>query len=143
MSENRVLREQHAMINNSSGFTLVEFVVATFILMIGMLGMLQGINLAMEKSVATSLRNEAVALVDERMMTKRSKAFVNISTSGASAPTVSVSRYFRGLFKNYSVQEIVNLTTPNSKEIILNVSWKYKNKRSTHSVSSIVSSTPQ
>lgn len=131
------------MINETSGFTLIEFLVAMVILMIGMLGMLAGVNLAMEKSIESSLRNEAIALADERMMSKRSKAFGLISTGTKNAPQGETSRFFRGVYKNYSVQEVVNLSTPNSKEIILNVSWKFKSKNNTHSISSFVSTTPQ
>jgi type IV pilus assembly protein PilV len=131
------------MINNKSGFTLIEFLVAIVILMIGLLGMLSGVNLAIEKTVETSLRNEAITLADERMMNKRAKAFSVLSTGTKNAPQSETSRFFRGVYKNYSVQEIVNQSTPNSKEIILNVSWKFKNKKSTHSISSFVSTTPQ
>lgn len=130
------------MINNKSGFTLIEFLVAIVILMIGLLGMLSGVNLAIEKTVETSLRNEAITLADERMMHKRAKAFSAISTGTINAPQSETSRFFRGVYKNYSVQEIVTQSTPNSKEIILNVSWKFKNKKSTHSISSFVSTTP-
>ncbi|MDD2733494.1 MAG: prepilin-type N-terminal cleavage/methylation domain-containing protein [Desulfuromonadaceae bacterium] len=131
------------MINKNSGFTLIEFLVAIVILMIGLLGMLSGVNLAIEKTVETSLRNEAITLADERMMHKRAKAFSALSTGTTNAPQSETSRFFRGVYKNYSVQEIVTQSTPNSKEIILNVSWKFKNRKSTHSISSFVSTTPQ
>ncbi|MEI6214382.1 MAG: prepilin-type N-terminal cleavage/methylation domain-containing protein [Desulfuromonadales bacterium] len=127
------------MINDSGGFTLLEFVIAMFILMFGLLGMLNGVNVAMDKSVESSIRNEAVILADERIMKKRSKTFTAISTVTVNVPQQETSRYFRGIFKNYSVQEIVNLSTPNSKEIIVNVAWKYRNRRVTHSISSFVS----
>lgn len=132
---------EFAMINNNAGFTLIEFLVAIVILMIGLLGMLSGVNLAVEKSVESSVRNEAIALADERMMKKRSKVFSTISAGTTNAPQSQTSRFFRGVYKNYSVQETVNFTTPNSKEIILNVSWKFKNKRNTHSISSYISTT--
>lgn len=125
-----------AMINNNSGFTLVEFLVAIVILMIGLLGMLQGINVAMEKNVENVLRNEAVMVADERMMFKRGKQFEALSTITSN---IYMQRYSRGVFKNFSVSEIVSLATPSSKEVRIDVNWKHKNIRNTHSVSSVVS----
>ena len=139
------------MINNRQGFTLIEFLVSIVILMVGLLGMLQGINLAMEKSVENVVRDEALAVADDFMMYNRNKTFASLSTTVANPAwdfyTLSAGktgkpqtqRYVRGVYKNYSVQQIVNSTTSATKEVIINVAWKYRNKRSTHSISSFVS----
>ena len=125
------------MINNR-GFTLIEFLVAILILMVGLLGMLQGINLAMEKSMENVFRNEGLLVADDLMMAKRNKAFAALSTT---TTTGVVTRYTRGVYRNYSAQQIVNATTSNTKEVIINVSWNYRNRKYTHSVSSFVSTT--
>jgi type IV pilus assembly protein PilV len=133
------------MINNR-GFTLIEFLVAIVILMVGLLGMLQGINLAMDKSMENIFRNEGVMVADDLMMAKRNKSFATISTTIASPGWVTLPggpRYSRGVYKNYSVQQIVNQTTPQTKEVIINVSWNYRKLRKTHSVSSFISTTVQ
>lgn len=129
------------MINDIRGFTLVEFLVATVILMVGLLGMLQGINVAMDKNVENLLRNEAIIVADERMMLKRGKQFDALSTITSN---LSTQRYSRGIFKNYSILEVVSAATtdsgvPRSKEISINVTWQYRNNRNAHSVSSFVS----
>ncbi|MEI6305410.1 MAG: prepilin-type N-terminal cleavage/methylation domain-containing protein [Deltaproteobacteria bacterium] len=121
---------------NNSGFTLIEFMVAILILMVGLLGMLQGINLAMDKNLENTIRNEGALLADEMMMAKRNKTFAALSTTTTNNV---VNRYNRGVYKNYSVQQVVNMTTSNTKEIIINVSWKHRNQRKTQSVSSFVS----
>jgi type IV pilus assembly protein PilV len=121
---------------NDRGFTLVEFLVAIVILMVGLLGMLQGINLAIDKSMENVLRNEALTVADDLMMAKRNKSFSALSTITTNQ---NMSRYTRGVYKNYSAQQIVNLTTPQTKEVIINISWKYKKNRNNHSVSSFVS----
>ena len=131
------------MINKNSGFTLVEFMVAIVILMVGMLGMLQGINIAMSQNVESMMRNEATSLADELMLQKRAKSFTSISTTTANPAWVLKPRYLRGFNKDYSVQQIVSMATAtNSKEIVINVTWNYKNKTGSHSVSSIVSTSP-
>jgi type IV pilus assembly protein PilV len=135
------------MINNR-GFTLIEFLVAVVILMVGLLGMLQGINLAMEKSMESVFRNEGLAVADDLMIAKRNMSFVSISTNyvpGGQEPNwvtlPSGPRFTRGVYKNYSVQQKVILTTPQTKEVVINVSWNHKKQRKTHSVSSFVSTT--
>jgi len=133
------------MINNR-GFTLIEFLVAIVILMVGLLGMLQGINLAMEKSMENVFRNEGLLVADDLMMAKRNKSFAALSTTIASPAWVTLPsgpRYTRGVYKNYSAQQIVILTTPQTKEVIINVSWNYRKQHNTHSVSSFVSTTQQ
>ncbi len=131
------------MINNR-GFTLIEFLVATVILMVGLLGMLQGINVAMDKSMENVFRNEALLVADDLMMAKRAKAFGSLSTTiadpdwGSSGP-----RFTRGVYKNYSVQQIVNTITGDyvsgTKEVVINVTWNYKKRKNTHSISSFIS----
>jgi type IV pilus assembly protein PilV len=137
--------ERIVTIDKNSGFTLVEFLVAIVILMVGMLGLLKAIDLALNKNMETVLRNEAFTVADERMMQKRVKSFISISTTVANPPNISPSpvRYIRGISKNYTVQEIVAARTNYSKEITINVGWDYKGKTYTHSVSSVVSTFPK
>jgi type IV pilus assembly protein PilV len=128
------------MTDNCSGFTLIEFLVAIVILMVGMLGLLQSINVALDKNLETVFRNEAIMLADDRMMRKRSAGFKIFS----SVDTADVNNGFsqvnvRGILKNYSVSETIQKATNNSQQIIVNVSWKKKNTRYSHSLSSFVS----
>jgi type IV pilus assembly protein PilV len=138
--ENGTHLEINVMINDSRGFTLIEFLVAIVILTVGLLGMLTCINLAVEKNLDNIFRTEAVILADDRMMQKRSRAFAALSTTVSNPPKIAISRHNRGVFKNYSVQEIISQSTDHSKEITINVTWKRKNTTSSHSISSAVSS---
>lgn len=133
------------MTNNNFGFTLVEFLVAIVILMVGLLGMLQAINVALNRNMETVFRNESYSLADERMMQKRAKAFISISTTSANPPNITPSptRVIRGISKSYTVQEIVAAPTDYSKEITINVGWDYKGKPYSHSISSVVSTFPK
>lgn len=127
------------MIGNRNGFTLVEFLVAIVILMVGLLGMLQAINVAMDKNLDNIFRTEAVMLADDRMMMKRAKTFSSLSTTVANPASMQVQRTIRGVSKNYSVQEIVSQPTGNSKQVVVNVVWNKKNAQFRHSISSVVS----
>ena len=134
-----MLLEITVMKDSEQGFTLIEFLVALVILNVGLLGLLQCINLAMDKNLENMFRTEAVMLADDRMMHKRTESYASLAITASNPPKISLSRDTRGIFKNYSVQEIINQVTPNSKEIIINVSWKKKNTNFSHSISSIVS----
>jgi type IV pilus assembly protein PilV len=123
------------MRGNQRGFTLIEFLVALVILSVGLLGLLQTVNLAMEKSLDSIFRTEAVILADEWMMEKRAMAFLSLT----SARNYAVTRNVRGINKNYSVQENLTPLTLRSKEYIINVTWTSKNKTYSHSISSGIS----
>ena len=128
------------MTDSCRGFTLVEFLVAIVILMVGLLGMLQAINVALDKNIETVFRNEAIVLADQRMMGMRSKGFKTFS----GADTIDVNNSsaqvnVRGILKNYSVNQTILKSTNNSQQIVVNVSWKKKDARYSHSVSSFIS----
>lgn len=129
------IRQGGVMINNSSGFTLIEFLVATVILMVGLLGLLQVINVAMEKNLETVFRNEAITLADDMMMEQRGKVF----TALASEAKVGKTRNVRGIFKSYSAEVTVTNPSTNSRKISVDVTWKYKKLAKKHQVSSAVS----
>lgn len=134
------------MINNRKGFTLIEFLVATVILMVGMLGLLQCVNLAMFTNLENILRTDAVMLADEKIMEQRARIFNAISTNSR---ITFVTRKVRGGFNNYSVRTTGSVVTttdsgePRSKQLDVNVSWRAKGKRFAHSVSTIISTFPQ
>jgi len=127
------------MISEIRGFTLLEFLVALVILSVGLLGLLKCVDLSMGKNLENIYRSEAVMLADDRMMLKRSVSFASLSTTVSNPAKISLERGTRGIFKNYSVQEIISQTTPNSKEIVINVSWQKKGQSFSHSISSFVS----
>lgn len=124
------------MINNKNGFTLIEFLVAIVILMVGLLGMLQSINVAMDTNLQNVFRTEAVTIVEDRMMQKRAKAFDSLTTG---TKISNVQSNIRGIMKNYSVWETISQPTNNSKQISIDISWSKKKNRYTHSAASVVS----
>jgi type IV pilus assembly protein PilV len=126
------------MIDNRHGFTLIEVLMAIVILMVGMLGMLQAINVAMDKNLENVFRTEAVMLADDKMMSVRSLAFNSVSTTVANPPKIQEVRSVRGIQKIYSTQKIVTQATTKSKEIIINVTWQKRKVPYSHSVSSLI-----
>lgn len=137
------------MRDNHDGFTLIELLVALLILMVGLLGLLQSINVAMEKSVESVYRNEASVVANERILQCGSLSFNDIVFN----KWTTMRRAPRGVFKNYSVQTITTplttgplaadgvtkLANTASTRLDVNVRWTVKNKPYTHSASSVIS----
>lgn len=112
---------------NNCGFTLIEVMVAIVIMMVGMLGLLQSINLAMEHNLKNHLRDEAVYVGEKYMNIQRGKAFDLLSTTYGTRYEPSK---VRGTGKLYSV-DMSTLTlssdpvTP-AKQLTIVVKWTYK-----------------
>jgi type IV pilus assembly protein PilV len=121
---------------NGKGFTLIEFLVALVIISVGLLALLQSVNLSLAENVRTTLRNQAVTLADERMTLEKTKPFDCISTT-TSKTFFNVKT--RNSFENYSVERIGTKLTDNTKSIEIDVIWKNKGTRYIHTISSLVS----
>ena len=75
-----------ARLNDNSGFTLIEFLAAIVILMVGLLGLMQSANVAISTSRQNQLRNEASLVADQFLAGELAKGFQNVSTSALSPP---------------------------------------------------------
>lgn len=125
---------------NNKGFTLIEFLVAIVIIMVGLLALLQSVNIAISHNLTTLFRNQAVMLADERMTLEKTKPFDCISTTTISS---SMLLNVNNAFKNYSVVKIGSSMTTNTKSIEIDVVWKHKGTRYIHTISSLVSKSQQ
>jgi type IV pilus assembly protein PilV len=126
-------------IKNNEGFTLIEFMVAVVILMVGLLGLLQTVNMAISTNKVNQLRNEAVIAADQEITRQLQTGYDQIVTPPAGTKVVSVvSRPILNGFKNYSVFRS-GTDFSNSKQVIIQVTWNYKNVTYTHDASAIIS----
>ncbi len=128
------------LILNRRAFTLVEVMVAVVILTVGLLGMLQVINLAISANLQNDLRNQAVLIAEEQMARERSLPFDNITAS--SEKSIRVTLPMRSAFANYSVTMGVS-NIGNSKKIDIGVRWQLKRNRYEHAVSTMVAKPPE
>lgn len=116
--------------NNTYGFTLIEVLVAIVILMIGMLGLLQSVNIALETNFRSQQRDEVVRVGEMIMNRMRNQAFENVSTR----PLIIPSR-LRSLNSSYTVMRTVTpITAGQTDQYRVDVRYKYKNYSTTHSL---------
>jgi type IV pilus assembly protein PilV len=119
---------------NKQGFTLVELMVALLIMMVGLLGLLQTVNMGLLHNLANQLRNDAVLVADEQMTYEMAKPFGSVSTT----TNVRSVPNFSG-FKSYSVTKIGSVISTNTKRVQVTVTWKYKGQPYSHSITSLLS----
>jgi type IV pilus assembly protein PilV len=117
---------------NNRGFTLVEVMVAILIMMVGLLGLLTSVNVASEHNLKNHLRNEAVQIAGTAMSAQRIRHFDNLDAGVSSVPSL-----IRGGTKNYTVTRSINNLSADSKEIIVEVDWTYKDVSFHHETHSI------
>jgi len=122
--------------NGNDGFTLVELLMAMLVMTVGLLGLLQSVNVAYEHSVRTRLRESAVLVGEEQMKLLRrttpeaSPAFLHRS---------SVVRLIAGGTKKFS---IVKECQPlgRSNRLRVTVGWSFKNVSTSHTIYTLKSS---
>lgn len=118
---------------DNSGFTLVELLAAMVIMLVGLLGLLQSVNIAMEYNLKNQMRNEVVRVAQDAMNDMRSQAFDSVSTTTRVVPTS-----LRNISRNYTVKRSVIATgTDASRKYQVDVRWKFKNVSTTHSVMTV------
>lgn len=108
---------------NSAGFTLVEVMVAIIIMMVGLLGLLQSINLATDANMKNQLRDEAVYVGEKYLNQLRGQGFDNIA---ATYPLISTASRIRGTGKKLMVQESSTTLATDTKQLLVVVNWTYK-----------------
>lgn len=128
------------------GFTLIEVLVSIIILMVGLLGMFQSVNIAMEKTIENQLRQSAVAEAESELSAIKGLPFSKIEVSPTTfrqftSPMVPIG----SVFKNISVQrQVTNLSTDTTeiktKQISIRVWWRHRGKVYEHQTASGVGS---
>lgn len=119
------------------GFTLVEVIVAMAILLVGLLGFLQGVNVSMEHNLRNLLRNEASSIAERRLSEIRRASYSSLADTTYATSTEYVYGKVRGNASPYKIRrEIVTVTNAttgtSSKQIRVLVSWTYKNVSSNY-----------
>jgi type IV pilus assembly protein PilV len=128
------------MYKEQSGFTLIEVMVSIIILMVGLLGMFQALNIAMDKNLENQLRQKGIAVAEQQLNSLKGRSFSNITGN----TSISVQVASGSVFKNISVKrQIDDLSTTDSKtkRVSIRVWWNYRGKPYEHQTVSGIGST--
>lgn len=109
--------------------------VAVIIMMVGLLGLLQAVNMGILQNMNSLLRTEGVATADWHLAREMSKSFDLVSTSTRLATD---QRPVLNGFKQYSVVR-TGVTYSNSKQVNITVSWRNKGTRYIQESTSVIS----
>jgi type IV pilus assembly protein PilV len=118
---------------NKSGFTLVEVLVAIVIMMVGLLGLLQSVNIALETNFKNQQRDEVVRVGESVMNDMRGKTF-----GIASSTPLKVPSKLRNSNNSYTVMRTVTpITAGQTDQYRVDVRYKYKNFSTYYSLVSL------
>jgi len=115
-------------LRNSTGFTLVEVMVAFSIILVGLLALLQSVNLAIEYNLKNQQRDEVVRVAEDVMSDMRTQSFGTTFNLYTTVPS-----RMRSMNRRYSVRRTVT-AVGSSKQYVVDVRWAYKNYSATHSI---------
>jgi type IV pilus assembly protein PilV len=119
---------------DNAGFTLLEVMVAMLISLVGLLGLLQSMNVATEHTRKNQLRDEAIQLAEEQLSVMRSRPFDNQFDNFSTLEINSKQSKWK-----YSVERTRAAVTSTSKSLTVKVTWTYKGAPSSHEIVSIQS----
>jgi type IV pilus assembly protein PilV len=124
------------------GFTLIEVLVATMILMIGMLGLFTSINLVIDNNLRNIVRDDVGKIAERKLGEIKNTPFAQLTTSSR---TQTVVNRTRAADKQYqvnvaitSVTDVTSLKSTNSKRVEVTVTSNYKGKTTDYRLSTIV-----
>jgi type IV pilus assembly protein PilV len=130
------------VLKNNKGFTLIEVLIALFILVVGMLALLNAVAVSIEHNLINVLRDEAVKIAEQKMNEEKASALaVKAWTCG------EVQRSIRNVATmGFNVCSRVANPAANTWLIEVAVGWNYKGTGTTapttrkyqHSISSVV-----
>lgn len=124
---------QPTLMHVEKGFTLIEVMVAIVIMMVGVLGLLSTLNLAMEYNIKNQRREEVIRIAEEIMNGMRTRPFGAVFN-----PTTTVTSRLRSSTVRYAVtRRVTNVTPSVTDRYQVDVRWAYKNYSALHTIVTI------
>lgn len=125
---------------NNDGFTLTEVMVAIVIMMVGLLGLLEAINVATHANMKNHLRDEAVYTGEKYLNELKGRGFDNIA---ATYPLISTASKIRGTGKKMMIETSSTSLASDTKQLVVVVRWTYKGVTYENRVTAPISKIPE
>jgi type IV pilus assembly protein PilV len=117
---------------NNSGFTLVEMLMAMLVMTVGLLGLLQSVNVAYRHSQRDTLRKEATLLAEARMHDWCSRRFGDINCSESLEE--QDEKLIAGAPWHFTVIKKAWKEGANTKKLQVKVTWTIKGEPCSHEI---------
>lgn len=124
---------QLTLMRDKRAFTLIEVMVSIVIMLIGVLGLMQMLNVAMEHNIKNQRRDEVVRVAQDVMNGMRSQPF-----GAVFSPTTTVTSKLRSSTVKYAVtRRVTNITANVTDRYQVDVKWAFKNYSALHTIVTI------
>ena len=123
------------------GFTLIEVMIALLIMAVGLLGLLQSVNVAYQHNSRNKLRNESILVAQEQMNRLRQKPFDAISSTSVRTLTRCVAGgtcSFTVTLNAVALESGSAFATADAKRLEVKVAWTTRGERYEHDLYSVV-----
>ena len=128
------------VLRNRKGFTLIEVLVASTLLTVGMLAALEVLVLSMQQNLNNLARDESVRIAEQKMDELRNSSFVSLTGCSSGAPcSSSVTRRFKNTNRTFNMRWIYTALSSTSVAVQVVVTWNIRGKDYSHSVTSVIS----
>lgn len=118
--------------SSSTGFTLVEVLMAMLIMTVGLLGLLQSVNVAYQHHLKDMLRKEATLLAEARMHDWCGRPFGNITTGQTYAE--EGEKQVSGAIWRFSVARKAEKVGNGAKKLQVQVAWMVRGESNKHEI---------
>jgi type IV pilus assembly protein PilV len=105
--------------------------VAILIMMVGLLALLQSINIAINQNMTSFKRDEGVRIAEQKLNESRKTPFASMAFA-----SYTVNRNMRSFVQKYAVFQTVS-SFSSTKKIRVRVTWTHKGTQYQHQVSSM------
>ncbi|BCG47852.1 hypothetical protein GEOBRER4_n2701 [Citrifermentans bremense] len=116
----------------SPGFTLIEMLMAMLVLTVGLLGLLQSLQLGYRQSVRDRMREDAVQIAEEQMHDLRRSKYEEITNKKE-----EVNKTLGGVKVRFVIDKVVEGIGPaggSAKKLRVTVSWTVNGERFSHEI---------
>jgi type IV pilus assembly protein PilV len=121
--------------SDECGFTLIELLMAMLIMTVGLLGLLQSLQIAYQHNTRNRMREEGIRLAEEQMNQFRQMRYENVTATNVCTPPDMVKRGIMagGRTDLFSVTRDARLIPgTDSKKLTVTVQWSFRHVTSAH-----------
>jgi prepilin-type N-terminal cleavage/methylation domain-containing protein len=130
---------EQTVIHDKRGMTLIEIMIALLLMAIVAVALMQSTLVVINNNVKNELRDAAVSVAEQRMTELRNDQWTDSELIAGVVTEPSITRDIRAVsaFPFTPVKTVTDINT-NAKQVSLTISWTYRGRQYTHSVSTVL-----